>query len=183
MATIDPAVAPRRSNRKIVISAAAFALFMLGMSFAAVPLYDLFCRVTGYGGTTQIAGSNGKGVLDREMAVRFDATISPGLPLRVVPSRVETDPIGMTRTVVYRATNMSNQPISTTASFNVTPDATGIYFNKIECFCFTEQTLAPHESVEMPVTYFVDPDIDLDTELRTIQHITLSYTFHHTERG
>lgn len=184
MTGANPATQPKRaSNRTIVTWTAGFAIFMLAMAYAAVPLYDLFCRVTGFGGTTQQAESNLGGVIDREMAVRFDATIAPGLALHVVPARVETDPIGSTKTVVYRATNTSNRPLSTTASYNVTPDVTGVYFNKIECFCFTEQTLAPNETVEMPVTYFVDPAIDLDDELDTIRHITLSYTFHQNERG
>lgn len=177
--TTLPANDPRKAaNGRTAGTLALVGLLMLGLSFAAVPLYDLFCRVTGYGGTTQLSEGNAKGVIAREMGVRFDATIAPGLPLRVVPARVETDPMGTIKTVVYRATNLSNQPLSTTASFNVTPDATGIYFNKIECFCFTEQTLAPNETVEMPVTYFVDPDLDLNSELRTIRQITLSYTFH-----
>ncbi len=156
----------------------AFALFMLGMAFAAVPLYDLFCRVTGFGGTTQVSEGNPKGVIDREMEVRFLSTVDPGLLLRVEPARIETNAMGTVSTVVYRATNMSGEPLSTTASFNVTPDSTGIYFNKIECFCFTQQTLAPYETVEMPVTYFVDPDLDLNSELRTIRQIALSYSFH-----
>ncbi|WP_196259523.1 cytochrome c oxidase assembly protein [Pelagibacterium limicola] len=166
------------ANRKVMLWLVGVAIFMLGASFAAVPLYDLFCRVTGYGGTTQVSDGNVKGVIGREMGVRFDATISPGLPLRVQPARVETNPIGEVSTVVYRATNLSDKPLKTTASFNVTPESTGIYFNKIECFCFSEQELAPYETVEMPVTYFVDPDLDLDSELRTIRQITLSYTFH-----
>jgi cytochrome c oxidase assembly protein subunit 11 len=166
------------ANRKVLAWLVGVAIFMLGLSFAAVPLYDLFCRVTGYGGTTQVSEANPKGVIAREMGVRFDATIAPGLPLRVEPARVETNAIGEVKTVTYRATNMSGQPLKTTASFNVTPESTGIYFNKIECFCFTEQELAPYETVEMPVTYFLDPDLDLDSQLRTIRQVTLSYTFH-----
>ncbi|MCD7059243.1 cytochrome c oxidase assembly protein [Pelagibacterium xiamenense] len=166
------------SNRSIVLMASGFVAFMVGMSFAAVPLYNIFCAVTGYGGTTQAAESNPKGVIDREMGVRFDANIDAGLPLRVEPASVTTSRMGEVETIVYRATNLSSEPLSTTASFNVTPPTTGIYFNKIECFCFTEQTIPPHTTVEMPVTYFVDPDLDSDDGLRTIQQITLSYTFH-----
>jgi cytochrome c oxidase assembly protein subunit 11 len=177
--TAFPATSPeKKSNRSLVSSLVLLVAVMVGLSFAAVPLYDLFCRVTGYGGTTQVSEGNGKGIIDREMGVRFDASIEPGVPLRVVPARIETDPIGTIKTVVYRATNLTNEPLRTTASFNVTPDATGIYFNKIECFCFTEQTIPPNETVEMPVTYFVDPDLDQNSELRTIRQITLSYTFH-----
>lgn len=167
-------VANSRMLRRLIV----LALIMLGLSFAAVPLYDLFCRVTGFAGTTQISDGNVNGVIDREMGVRFDATVSPNLPLRVVPAKVKTDKMGTVRTVTYTATNLTGEPLKTTASFNVSPLSTGIYFNKIECFCFTEQELAPYETVEMPVTYFVDPDLDLDRELRTIRQITLSYTFH-----
>jgi cytochrome c oxidase assembly protein subunit 11 len=119
-----------------------------------------------------------KGVISREMGVRFDATIDPGMALKVEPARVETNAIGTVSTVFYQATNLSDEPLSTTASFNVTPEATGIYFNKIECFCFTEQVIPPNGTVEMPITYFVDPDLDQNSELRTIREITLSYTFH-----
>ena len=166
------------SNRKTMIWLAGTALFMLGLSFAAVPLYDMFCRITGFGGTTQISEGNFNGVIDRAMDVRFDATIDPGLPLSVEPARVETNPMGTISTIVYRATNLSDEPLSTTASFGVTPDSTGIFFNKIECFCFTEQVIEPNGTVEMPVTYFVDPALDENSELRTIRQITLSYTFH-----
>lgn len=178
MATLATHENKGNANRKVMAWLIGVALFMLGLSFAAVPLYDLFCRVTGFGGTTQISEGNPKGVIEREMGVRFDSTISPGLPLRVVPASVQTDEMGTVRTVTYRATNMSDKPLKTTASFNVSPLSTGIYFNKIECFCFSEQELAPYETVDMPVTYFVDPDLDLDGELRTIRQITLSYTFH-----
>lgn len=165
-------------NKKTLLWLVGVAVFMLGLSFAAVPLYDMFCRVTGYGGTTQVSQSNVKGVIAREMAVAFDATIDRGIPLSVEPARVETNAIGTISTVTYLATNLTDEPLRTTASFNVTPDSTGIYFNKIECFCFTEQVIAPNETVEMPVTYFVDPDLDENSELRTIRQITLSYTFH-----
>lgn len=177
MASIDHSPASG-GNRKTLLWLVGIPTFMLGLSFAAVPLYDMFCRVTGYGGTTQVADDNAKGVIDREMAVRFDVTIDRGIPLRVEPASVETNAIGTISTVTYRATNLSGEPLRTTASFNVTPENTGIYFNKIECFCFTEQVIAPNETVEMPVTYFVDPDLDENSELRTIRQITLSYTFH-----
>lgn len=177
MSTATPNHTPD-SNKRTLIWLVGLGLFMLGLSFAAVPLYDLFCRVTGFGGTTQVSQDNVKGVISREMAVRFDSNITSGMPLRVEPARVETNPIGTVSTVVYRATNLSDEPLRTTASFNVTPETTGIYFNKIECFCFTEQVIPPNGTVEMPVTYFVDPDLDQNSELRTIHQITLSYTFH-----
>ena len=178
MSTLSAQNDRNSANSRMLRRLVLLALAMLALSFAAVPLYDLFCRVTGFGGTPQISEGNPKGVISREMGVRFDSTISPGLPLRVVPASVQTDEMGTVRTVTYRATNMTGEPLRTTASFNVSPLSTGIYFNKIECFCFSEQELAPYETVDMPVTYFVDPDLDLDRELRTIRQITLSYTFH-----
>lgn len=178
MSTTTPDHTPLSSNTRTLLWLVGIGLFMLGLSFAAVPLYDMFCRVTGFGGTTQVSEGNMKGVISREMGVRFDATIDPGMALKVEPARVETNAIGKVSTVFYRATNLSDQPLSTTASFNVTPEATGIYFNKIECFCFTEQVIPPNGTVEMPITYFVDPDLDQNSELRTIREITLSYTFH-----
>lgn len=166
------------SNKKTMRWLVGVAFVMLGLSFAAVPLYDVFCRVTGFAGTPQVAEDNVKGIIEREMAVRFDANVEPGVPLHVVPARVETNPIGQISTIVYQATNLTDEPLRTVASFNVTPDSTGAYFNKIECFCFTEQVIPPNGTVEMPVTYFVDPDLDENSELRTIRQITLSYTFH-----
>ncbi len=178
MATINHSTHEPNTNRRTLRWLVGIPLVMLGVSFAAVPLYSIFCSVTGYGGTTQVAESNAKGVIDREMGVRFDVAVDAGIPVRVEPARLETNKIGTISTVVYRATNLSDEPLHTTASFNVTPDSTGIYFNKIECFCFTEQVIPPNETVEMPVTYFVDPDLDENSELRTIGQITLSYTFH-----
>lgn len=178
MASIQHGDGSDRNIRRGLLWLVGIPVFMLGLSFAAVPLYDLFCRVTGYGGTTQTSDDNLKGIIDRDMAVRFDASVDPGIPLQIEPARIETNAIGTISTVVYRATNLTDEPLQTTASFNVTPDSTGIYFNKIECFCFTEQTIPPNGTVEMPVTYFVDPDLDDNSELRTIRQITLSYTFH-----
>lgn len=151
---------------------------MVGMAYAAVPLYALFCQVTGFGGTTQVSEGNPKGVIDRLMTVRFDSNVGGDLAWTVKAARPVTDKIGTVETVNYVATNHSDRTVTGQAIFNVSPEAAGIYFNKIECFCFTEQTLQPGETVEMPVTFFVDPDIaDLD-ELRTIREITLSYTFY-----
>src|SRR5690606_1208548 len=178
MSTIHARPSSPNSNRRTLVVLAGLGVGMLGLSFAAVPLYDIFCRVTGYGGTTQVSEGNPKGVIAREMGVRFDVNVDPGMPLRVEPARLETNPIGTVSTVVYTATNLTDEPLRTTASFNVTPAQTGIYFNKIECFCFTEQVIPPNSSVEMPVTYFVVPDLDENSELRTLRQITLSYTFH-----
>lgn len=178
MSTIHAHPTSPNPNRRTLVVLAGLGAGMLGLSFAAVPLYSIFCAVTGYGGTTQVSEGNPKGVIAREMGVRFDVNVDPGMPLRVEPARLETNAIGTVSTVVYTATNLTDEPLRTTASFNVTPAQTGIYFNKIECFCFTEQVIPPNSTVEMPVTYFVDPDLDENSELRTIQEITLSYTFH-----
>jgi len=165
-------------NLRVLLLCVGIVVGMAGLAAAAVPLYNLFCAVTGYAGTTQRSAGNARGIIDREMSVRFDANIAGGLPLRVEPARIETNPMGTISTVVYRATNLTDEPLSTTAGFNVAPQTTGAYFNKIECFCFTEQTIAPNETVEMPVTYFIDPALDENDELHTVHEITLSYTFY-----
>jgi len=171
------------SNLRLAAICGAVVVGMVGLAYAAVPLYQIFCQVTGYGGTTQVASANPKGVIEREMTTRFDATVPAGLPIEVEPSRPVTDGIGASRTVTYLATNNSSEPVHTTASFNVTPDIAGLYFNKIECFCFTEQTLAPGETAEMPITFFVDPDLQDQAELDTVNEITLSYTFYASDSG
>lgn len=170
-------------NLRVALILGAIVVSMLGVAYAAVPLYQIFCQVTGYGGTTQRADSNLKGIIAREMTTRFDATVSSGLPISVRAARPVIDQIGNARTVIYIATNPTAREITTTASFNVTPEQAGLYFNKIECFCFTEQVLAPGETVEMPVTFFVDPDIDQNKDLATIREITLSYTFYASNNG
>ncbi len=165
-------------NKKIAIICASVFVGMIGLSYAAVPLYQLFCQITGYAGTTQRAEGNFTTVIDREMSVRFDATISSGLEWTIVPASTVVDKIGQTRVVTYRATNNSDVTVTGTSSFNVAPSIAGAYFNKIECFCFTEQTLAPGESVDMPITFFLDPDLVNVPELDTVKEITLSYTFY-----
>ncbi|HEV7276913.1 MAG TPA: cytochrome c oxidase assembly protein [Devosiaceae bacterium] len=171
------ASSPNRNNR-LAIMLVAIVVGMVGMAYAAVPLYTLFCQVTGFGGTTQVAAGNPKGIIAREMKMSFDASVSGNLPWRVQPAAPVTSEIGTVHTVNYIAENRSSRAVTGTAIFNVTPDAAGIYFNKIECFCFTEQTLQPGERVEMPVTFFVDPDLAGNEELDTIREITLSYTFY-----
>ena len=152
---------------------------MVGAAYAAVPLYALFCQVTGFGGTPRVADGNPKGVIDRQMTVRFDSNVGGDLAWSVTPAaRPVTGRIGTVETVNYVATNHSSRPVTGQAIFNVTPELAGIYFNKIECFCFTQQTLQPGETVEMPVTFFVDPDIAENGDLDTIREITLSYTFY-----
>lgn len=178
MATETLNQVPENRNRNVAVILFLLVAGMVGAAYAAVPLYQLFCQITGYGGTTQVSSGNPKGVIAREMTTRFDSNVDGGLAWKVTAARPVKSPIGEVETVVYTATNLSDQPLTGTAAFNVTPDRAGIYFNKIECFCFTEQTLQPGESVEMPVTFFVDPDIDTDAEMKTTHDITLSYTFY-----
>jgi cytochrome c oxidase assembly protein subunit 11 len=169
---------PSRRNRRVAVILAGVAAGMVGLAFASVPLYQLFCQVTGFGGTTQVAADNPKGVIAREMKVRFDVNVDRSLNWTVTAAAPITDQIGRVDTVNYIATNHSDKPVTGQAIFNVVPEKAGIYFNKIECFCFTEQTLQPGETVEMPIVFFVDPDLDENHELDTIKEITLSYTFY-----
>ena len=157
---------------------AALVVGMLGVSYAAVPLYRIFCQVTGFGGTTQRAERAPGEVLNRKITVRFDSNVAPDLPWKFKPvQRTVEIKIGETVLVYYKATNNSDKPVIGTASFNVTPEAAGRYFSKIECFCFTEQLLASGQEVEMPVQFFIDPEIVRDASARDIKEITLSYTF------
>jgi cytochrome c oxidase assembly protein subunit 11 len=175
----DIAQGPRdHRNLRVAVILAGLVAGMIGAAYAAVPLYEIFCQVTGFGGTTQVASSNPKGVIARDMTVRFDSNVEAGLAWTVQPAAPITGSIGTVETVVFTATNKSHKPLTGQAIFNVTPEQAGIYFNKIECFCFTEQTLQPGETVEMPVTFFVDPDIDANDDLDTVRNITLSYTFY-----
>lgn len=177
--------AKSRSNRRIVIACSAFVASMVGVSFAAVPLYQLFCQVTGYGGTTQRAEQFSDTILDRTIKVRFDANTASGLPWEFKPVQREVEVrIGETILVNYTAENVSETVTTGQATFNVTPMAAGAYFNKVQCFCFTETALEPGESMEMPVLFFVDPAIVDAVETRNIDTITLSYTFfpHESEK-
>lgn len=167
-----------RGNLRIALICGVVAAGMVGMAYAAVPLYALFCQLTGYGGTTQVAEGNPKGTIAREMTVSFDANVDGGLAWTVKPSRPVTGKIGEVTTVNYVATNLSDKTVTGSAMFNVVPERAGVYFNKIECFCFSEQTLGPGETAEMPVSFFIDPDLARNEELDTIRQITLSYTFY-----
>ncbi|MBL8596479.1 MAG: cytochrome c oxidase assembly protein [Devosia sp.] len=178
MATDTLHTPAERRNRNVAVILFLVAAGMVGAAYAAVPLYELFCKVTGFGGTTRVATDNPKGVIDRLMTTRFDSNVDAGLAWHVTPAHPVTAEIGRVETIVYTARNLTDETITGTAVFNVTPERAGSYFNKMECFCFTEQTLKPGETVEMPVTFFVDPDIDKDAELKTIHDITLSYTFY-----
>ena len=172
-------------HRRTLLALAGVVLGMGAMAWAAVPLYDLFCRVTGYGGTPLVAAAGGAGtdvVLDRTVSVRFDASTAGGMPWEFRPAlnTVEVHP-GETNLAFYEATNPTDRPITGTATFNVAPPSVGGYFVKIDCFCFQEQTLRPGESVTMPVTFYIDPAIADDEETDGIRTITLSYTFFETD--
>lgn len=153
-------------------------LAMVCLTAASVPLYRLFCQVTGYGGTTQIAEDAVPGAVEETIQVRFDASIGDRLPWRFQPVEREIEiRIGEETLAFYRAVNMSDHPVVGSSTFNVTPHKAGPYFSKIECFCFTEQVLQPGEAVDMPVSFFVDPAILDDDDTRDLRTITLSYTF------
>lgn len=166
----------------VALSLAALVAGMVGMSFAAVPLYRMFCQATGYGGTTQRAETAPTDVLDRMVTVRFDANVNPNLPWSFAPEqRTMQVHIGENALVFFKATNNSDKPVSGTAGFNVSPQAAGRYFTKVQCFCFTQQTLAPGQSIEMPVSFFVDPKFVEDESTENIPEITLSYTFYRSD--
>lgn len=166
-------------RRDVVVASLAgtFVAAMVGLSYAAVPLYDWFCRTTGFGGTTQVStGAPGR-VLDRVMRVRFDANVAPGLPWRLVPERNTIDvKIGEVVTVHYTAINQSARETTGIASYNVTPLQSGGYFNKINCFCFSEQTLKAGERQEWAVVFYIDPSLADNPEQDGVNTITLSYT-------
>jgi cytochrome c oxidase assembly protein subunit 11 len=152
---------------------------MIGMSFAAVPLYKLYCQVTGFNGTTQRAAKPSETVVERMITVRLDANVSGGLEWEFRPEfpTVEAK-IGENVLVFFRATNTSDRPLVGTSTFNVTPEMSGPYFMKVQCFCFTEQRLEPGETIEMPVSFYVDPAMAKDAEADRVRLITLSYTFY-----
>ncbi|MCT8970348.1 cytochrome c oxidase assembly protein [Microbaculum marinisediminis] len=167
-----------RGHKATAYSLVVLVAVMVGLSYAAVPLYDLFCRVTGYGGTTQRADQGADRVLDQTITVRFDATVAGDLPWKVKPQQTTlTLNIGETGQMIYVARNLSHEGTVGTSSFNVSPAAAGIYFNKLECFCFTEQPLDADSTADMPVVFFVDPAIVDDKDTQRIGEITLSYAF------
>ncbi|NNG03362.1 MAG: cytochrome c oxidase assembly protein [Inquilinus sp.] len=168
----------RRRNTMTALGLSAVVLAMVGLSFAAVPLYDLFCSVTGYGGTTRVASAAPTTILDRTIRVRFAANTDPDLPWRFRPAQREIElRVGEQGIAFYEAHNTADRPITGMAVFNVTPAKAGAYFNKIHCFCFDRQTLAAGERVDMPVSFFVDPALADDPGLDEVRSITLSYTF------
>ena len=178
----DSSTTAKRKQRRDLIVAAACGVFvavMVGAAFAAVPFYNWFCRTTGFGGTTQVASIAPAGVLDRKITVRFDANVAPGLPWRFTPEVNSIDlRISEVATIYYTITNESARPTAGQAAYNVTPTTVGAYFTKINCFCFTEQTMKPGEKREMAVVFYVDPLIVNDHDNDTLNTITLSYTFY-----
>jgi cytochrome c oxidase assembly protein subunit 11 len=180
MSTNDPRNRPA-SRRDLVVAAScgAFVALMVGAAYAAVPFYDWFCRTTGFGGTPQIASAAPGHILERTMLVRFDANVTGGLPWKFEPEQtVIKAKLGEVVTVFYTVTNQSARETAGQASYNVTPLAIGNYFNKINCFCFTEQQFSAGEKREMPVVFYVDPKLAEDAEQDGLNTITLSYTFY-----
>ena len=165
-------------NKKVIFIITFIGMLMLSLSYAAVPLYDIFCRVTGFGGTTQIASSAPGSTGHPNINIRFESNITDTLNWDFY-SKTKTVkiPMGEEKTIYYFAKNLSDEPIVGTATFNVTPAKAGQYFMKIDCFCFVEQLLNPGESMNMPVTFFIDPDLYKDENVQEVNEITLSYTF------
>lgn len=185
MATAAPA--PSR-NRRVAIMAAAFALAMLGLGYAAVPFYRLFCQVTGFNGTPKRADAAeaqaARAVAGTNMSIRFDANVDPGMRWNFHPEKTLISvPLGQRTLAFFEAENLTDQPVTGQASYNIEPEQAAPYFLKIQCFCFTRQTLQPHQKVRMPVTFFVDPKIVNDPDAKDVQQITLSYTFHPLPAG
>lgn len=172
-----------RSNARVAFMCGGLVAGMVGMAYASVPLYRIFCQVTGFGGTTQVAEGPAGTILDQKINVEFDANVNRGLGWNFKPVQHKlTMKIGEEALAFYRAKNTTKHTITGTAVFNVTPPLAGKYFNKIECFCFTEQTLKPGQSVDMPVTFYVDPEIVKDDDLKKLKTITLSYTFYEADK-
>lgn len=173
-----------RGRRRTLIGCAGFALFMLGAAYAAVPLYGMFCRLTGFDGTPLIRSTGASEVLDRTIFVRFDTNVAPGLSWSF---RAETPEIrvriGETQTLFFRVRNEGRGASAGVATYNVQPDQAGAFFVKMKCFCFDEQTLQPGETMDFPVVFYVDPSLAKDTTLRELSTITLSYTYFASRNG
>jgi len=174
-------VSADQKNKRTGRILAVLGAFMLGLAFAAVPLYRMFCEATGFAGTTQRA-DRAPGAVAGQVKVQFDANVHPGLPWRFEPEQtsVEVAPGAQTK-IFYRAQNLSARAIVGQAVYNVSPDTVGKYFKKIQCFCFSEQTLQPGQKVDMPVVFFVDPAIEKDPDTKDVHELTLSYTFYPVE--
>jgi len=175
----QPASELRRRDVIVALSCGLCVAAMVGAAYAAVPFYNWFCRATGFNGTTQVATAGPSGMIDRDVTVRFDANIGPGLPWRFEPEQNDIKiKLGQVVTVNYRVVNEAARPITAQAAYNVAPLNAGSYFQKINCFCFTEQTLKPGETRDMAVVFYVDPSMAKDPDGKEINSITLSYTFY-----
>lgn len=164
-------------NLRVAAALGAVVVTMVGAAYASVPLYRLFCQVTGFDGTTQRADQAAGEVLDRAMTVRFDTNVR-GLPWRFTAEQVsQTGKIGQTQMAFFKVTNTSTQPLTGTALYNVVPESAGYHFNKLQCFCFDAQTIPAGATIEFPVLYYIDPEIARDFDTRGVKEITLSYTF------
>ncbi|CAN7290811.1 cytochrome c oxidase assembly protein [Bosea sp. LjRoot90] len=171
-------------NRRTVLACSAAVLTMTGLSFAAVPLYNLFCKVTGFAGTPMVGTAATGKTSERIVSVAFDANVAPALGWRFEAERTEIKAqVGVTQTVFYKITNTSSRPMTGIATYNVQPNQSGAYFVKIQCFCFTETTLQPGETMEAPVVFYIDPEIELNRELASLKSITLSYTYFPSKNG
>ena len=169
-------------KQKTVAQLVGVVLFMGSLAWASVPLYDLFCRITGWGGATDVAEAASENPLEEQVTVRFDASRAAGMPWEFKPEQIKMKlRIGEEGLAFYEAYNPTNRTIAGTASFNVSPYSAGAYFSKIQCFCFEMQVLEPGQRVSMPVTFFVEPEIVDDPDARFVKTITLSYTFHETD--
>ena len=173
----------RRMHRTAFICLGV-AVGMVGLAYASVPLYDLFCKVTGFNGTPVVRDNNASEITDRVISVRFDSNVAPGLSWSFSPEKPEvTVKLGETTTVYYKVTNTGDKPATGIATYNVQPDLAGTYFSKLECFCFTEQTLQPGETLESAVVFYVDPRLAQDSDVKDISSITLSYTYFPSKAG
>ncbi|MBF9231804.1 cytochrome c oxidase assembly protein [Microvirga alba] len=174
----------QRKMRRTVLACSGIVVGMAGAAYASVPLYDLFCKVTGFGGTPIVRDANGSDVMERTVSVRFDANVSSGLRWNFSPETPEVKvKLGETTTVLYKVTNTGDKPTTGIATYNVQPDLAGSYFSKLECFCFTEQTLKPGETLESAVVFYVDPRLVEDSDIKDISSITLSYTYFPSKGG
>ena len=175
-----PRLTPEQTRRirRTWIACAGVAAGMVGLAYASAPLYDLFCRVTGFDGTPIVSQGPSPAVLDRRIAVRFDANVAPGIDWRFSPETPQVEvKLGETATVFYKVRNAGAAASTGVATFNVQPALAGAYFMKIQCFCFTEQTLQPGESMDFPVVFYVDPALAQDPNVKDLNSITLSYTY------
>ncbi len=174
----------RRKSQRTALWCGAIVMSMTALAFASVPLYDLFCRVTGFGGTPMVRSEAASGVSNRIMQVRFDANVSPRLGWSFEAEQsVISARVGQTMTVFYKVTNRSDRTSTGIASFNVQPSHAGAHFVKMQCFCFTEHTLNPGESMEAPVVFYIDPDLETNRDMRDVNSITLSYTYFPSKNG